>query len=309
MLYRRIICAAACAGMALGFAACSPEAKERILTGDAKIATAADVEELAQYTEITGRLTVKRADVSEITLPHLRSIGGKLYVQKNAKLTALRLPALQAIGSDDGDVAVIERNQALVEVSLGGLKTAAYQIAVRNNDALERIDLGSLVEIIGLGLEIADNRSLLDLEVDGLLVAASVSVTGCPSLSRVAMPDLTSTTGVVLERNDRLEHVDFSGLERVFAVPGSQVAACRLSIVGNPALKGLHGLKSLAAVAPECEISVRDNPALPSCDASGLFKRLAQAGWRGVPSTCGNKIDTCGGERCGGGASAADAGQ
>lgn len=308
MLYRRIIHAAACAGLAIGLAACTPEAKDRVLTGDAKIVTAADVERLAGYTEITGRLTVKRADVTEISLPNLKAIGGKLYVQKNAALTALRLPALRSIGSDDGDVVVIERNRALVEVSLGGLKTAAYQIAVRNNDALERLDLGSLAEIVGLGLEVVDNRSLQELEVGGLLVAASVSVTGCPALRRVAMPDLTSTTGVVLERNDRLEQVDFSGLERVFVVPGSQVATCRLSIVGNPALKGLHGLKSLKGVAPQCEISVRDNPALPSCDAKGLFERLAQAGWPGVPSVCGNKTDACGGERCGVVESAPDAG-
>jgi hypothetical protein len=213
-----------------------------------------------------------------------------------------------SIGSDDGDVAIIERNPALVEVDLGGLRTAAYQIAVRGNDALARIDLGALAEIVGVGLEIADNPSLQQLSVPGLLVAASISVTGCPQLHDVVMPDLTKTAAIVLERNDRLEILDMSGLGRVAVDPGSAVTACRLSIIGNSALKGLHGLKSLAAIGPTCEVAVRDNARLPQCDAVGLFERLTKAGWRGTPSVCGNEVDACGGEKCQDGETRHDAG-
>jgi hypothetical protein len=299
MLCRRILfSAAACAWLLLDLCACTPEAKELILEGDAKIATAADAENLARYTGITGRLTVKRAAIRELYLPRLKSIGGKLYVQKNADLTALRLPSLVSIGSDDGDVAIIERNPALVEIDLGGLRTAAYQIAVRSNDALARIDLGALAEIVGVGLEIADNPSLEQISVPGLIVAASISVTGCPRLHGVVVPDLKKTAAVVLERNDRLEILDMSGLERVAVDPGSDVTACRLSIVGNSALKGLQGLKSLAIVGPMCDVVVRDNAKLPQCDANGLYERLTKDGWRGTPSACGNEVDACGGEKC-----------
>jgi hypothetical protein len=299
MLCRRIrVATAACACLMIGLGACTPEEKDRVFTGDATIATAADAANLAQYTEITGRLTVKRAAIRKLSLPRLRSIGGKLYVQKNADLISLRLPALASIGSDEGDVAIIERNPALAEIDLGGLKTAAYQISVRNNDVLERIDLGALAEIVGVGLEVADNPELRELSVPGLLVAASVSVTGCPRLRRLAMPDLSTTAALVLERDDRLEVLDLRGLERIFVIPGSLVGTCRLSIVGDGALEALSGLVNLASVGRDCEVAVRDNAGLPSCDAVGLFKRLAEAGWNGTPAACGNKVDTCGSDRC-----------
>jgi len=309
MLCQRITGATtACVWLAFGLTACTPEEKERVLSGDAKIATAADVENLAQYTAITGRLTVKRAALKEIVLPRLKTVGGKLYVQKNADLRSLRLPALGSIGSEDGDVAIIERNPVLTEVDLGGLKTAAYQISVRNNDALRRVNLGALTEIVGTGLEIADNPALQEISVPGLLVAASVSITECGSLRRVVLSDLKNTGALVVEGNDQLEILDARGLERVAAIPDSAVPVCRLSIVGNGSLKALDGLKSLAGASPTCAIDVRDNGELPTCDVDGLLQRIKKAGWPGVPALCGNKIDACGGGKCPGGEGRPDAG-
>ena len=298
MLYRKITIAAGCAWLTLGLGACTPEEKDLVFRGDAKIAAAADVENLAQYTSITGRLTVKRAAIRELVLPRLGSIGGKLYVQKNAALTSLRLPALESIGSEDGDVAVIERNPALTEVDLGGLKTAAYQIAVRGNDALRRIDLGALTEIVGVGLEIADNPALGEIEVPALVVSASVTVTGCPSLGRVVISDLKETGALAVERNDRLTILDARGLERLLSLPGSAAPACRLSIVGNGSLERLDMLKGLAAAGPKCEVTVRGNGKLPACRVDELVRALEKSGWRGARTTCGNGIDACGGERC-----------
>jgi hypothetical protein len=300
---------AAGAIVALWLGACAPEAtKEKILAGDATVATSADLEALASYTAIEGRLTVKRAAIRRLSLPRLKAIGGKLYVQKNAELVTVALPALESIGSEDGDAAIIEKNPALVEVMLGALKTSAHQIAVRENEALERIDLGALTEIVGVGLDVADNPSLRELNASRLLVAASVSVTDCPRLERLAMPDLKAAAAIVLERDASLRSVDLQGFERLFVVPGSIVPGCRLSIVGS-ALGGLGGLRSLGSIGPDCEIDVRENRRLPACDVAAFLKTLAKAGWRGLPAVCGKLADSCGGERCtASGGAAVDAG-
>jgi len=86
------------------------------------------------------------------------------------------------------------------------------------------------------------------------------------------------------------------------------VQACRLSIVGNGSLKSLGGFPSLAIAGPSCEVDVRDNEKLPTCDVDGLLQRLEKAGWRGARAACGNKIDACGGEKCPGGEGRPDAG-
>jgi hypothetical protein len=291
--------AVAGAGLALALAACSPEEEaEKILVGDAKIETAADAERLVGYTAITGRLTVKRAAVKQLVLPRLGSIGGKLYVQKNAELRSLRLPALESVGSEEGDVALIERNPVLAEIDLGALKTAAYQIAVRNNAALRSLKLGALAEIVGPGLDVADNPALQELSLPGLIVAASVAVTGCADLRRVDISDLPGVGALVVERNARLEILDAGGLERLVVLPDAAAAACRLSIAGNGALAGLEGLRNLTVAGPKCAVEVRDNAALPTCAAGALLERLRSAGFRGEGLACGNKPDACGGDGC-----------
>ena len=68
----------------------------RIWAGDA---TGDNLDELASggYTEITGYLRVSDTQIDTIDLPQLQSVGGNVYISRNASLTTITMPQLETV--------------------------------------------------------------------------------------------------------------------------------------------------------------------------------------------------------------------
>jgi hypothetical protein len=280
---------------------CTPEEEEeRVIAGDVRISTRAEVEKVASATAITGRLTVKRAQIESLSLPRLRAIGGKLYIQKNPRLVSVSLPALESIGTKNGDVALIERNPVLSTLDFRALSSAAYQIAVRGNGALRRLVFPTLMEVRGLGLVVAENAALEEIVAPNLIRSPSIEIIGCPALRDATLSGLEATASLVIEDDARLARLDLAALVRIARGAADRVVtACRFSLSRNSALTSLSGLESLTHVGPGCAFALRDNARLPTCDIGMLLTRLAGSN-RSIESEemCGNLADDCGGEVC-----------
>ena len=281
--------------------ACTPDETDRVVAGDVTIQTQADAARIADAVEITGKLTVKRADLDRLSLPRLRSIGGKLYVQKNPRLAALSLPALETVGTASGDVLIIERNPALAAIDLGSLTATAYQLAVRENGALRHLSLPGLAEARGLGIEITDDAALEDVSAPGLMRSAAITIRGCPGLRAAAFPILPSTAALVVEDDTRLARLDLTSLARInHGVDHSDAwIPCRLSLIGDGEIATLAGLQHLAHLGPDCQVEIRGNAALPTCETDALRTRLTASGADlGGARICDNLTDGCGGATC-----------
>jgi hypothetical protein len=79
-------------------------------------------------------------------------------------------------------------------------------------------------------------------------------------------------------RSDAL--VSLSGLDAVWKVGGN------LDVSGCTALERLAGLGALQSLGRA--FTIRDNPALPQCEANSLLQRLRDGGYSGTSTTQNN---------------------
>ncbi len=257
-----------------------------VLEGNHTIASSFDVEQLLQYTEITGSLSIIGNDTFQnILLPNLRRVGGQLSIQN---LTAT-LPALETVGGDV-DVFIKDRFSATSLVEIEGSFTFS---ASRQRGSL--IELPSL-EILGGDLSGDHNISLASLLLPSLQTVGLSSGDGnidifTTGIREMDLSNLTEVAGAFrLRRNPQsepplislripqLESVgaffDVGGsdnLERIIA-PSLETVGGSLNIYGNDSLQELN----LYSIQSAEELYIRNNSELPECLATH-FSDLLEA--------------------------------
>jgi len=299
-----------CLALAGVFAACSQEREVRepapedepperlVLKGDALIESQADLDEMARYAEIGGRLVLKRAKVKEVSLPLLESVGGKVSVRKNADLVSFSAPVLKSVGRSGVDDMTFESNPVLRRIELPKLETVAHSVVIRNNGALEEIEMPALVQAPGDGLEVSANGKLSRLSLPVLRAATHVTVSDCGKLKDVSMESLEWTDSLRVERNGSLTGLAMPLLGIINHDPEVNPVRVEVRITDNPALKSLGGLGNLSMIGRNGALVISGNTSLPSCQALDIEKRLTEKGWRGKATICGNAGDECGHKEC-----------
>ena len=136
--------------------ACGDDEKGGIWEGDATIRNGLDAEELALYSDITGRLLINApGGPGKISLLSLKSVGQEISILENHQLTELKLPRLKSIGRF---------------------------LSIGNNVKLKALDMDQLVSV-GENLMISGNPKLptciIEAIVDQLVeYGGNVSATG-----------------------------------------------------------------------------------------------------------------------------------
>ncbi len=269
-----------------------------ILEGDATITSPEDLARLVKYDSIAGKLVVKRSTVERLDLPNLKSIKGRLYIQKNAALKSVNLGSLQQVGTREGDELVIERNSALESIDLGRLSFVTHSFSLRNNNALKSIDLDSLLRVLGHGLQVSENPSLVRLELKSVLDITYLTVSDCVRLEAISMPGLRSVLHVAIQNNPRLLKLDMTNLFGIYVDPTINADRAGLQVVGNDSLQTLKGFENLQVIGRNRPLEITGNPNLPTCAAILMRDRLAKSGWRGTGDVCGNRVDACHAREC-----------
>ena len=273
-------------------------ARRLVLEGDAIVETRADLEEISRYSEIGGKLVLKRAQVKDVSLPLLESIGGKLSVRKNMDLKSFRAPLLKSIGKSGTDDMIFESNPALASIEMPVLETVAHSVIVRSNQSLEALAMPALTLAPGDGLDISSNGKLRKVTLPELRTASHVTISDCASLRDVSMGSLEWVDSIRVERNRVLASVSMPRLGVVHYDPEENPVRVEVTITDNPVLKDLEGLAHLTMIGRNGPLVISGNSSLPSCRAVEMEKRLAQKGWRGKATICGNAPDECGGKSC-----------
>jgi hypothetical protein len=277
---RAILPFAACCGLLAS--GCSPEGGTtppiaRELTGDITVTAEADLAALANVTRLDGSLIVRRSTLEKLELPDLLEVTGDLRIQKNPALASVHLGALVAVGgAGPGKQLVIENNEALADFDAGSLAGAPGGVLLRANPRLARIDLGALESVGGQGLELASADGLALLSLGRLRSASRLVVESCHRLTGLELGALTAADAVWVLANPSLREI---------ALPPPVLAE---GDAGPPRRRS----------GADTVIRVRDNTALPNCEARRLFDRLVERGFGGTAELCRNGADTCPPEGC-----------
>ena len=274
------------------------EKEPQILEGDATVTSSEDLARLAKYDSITGKLVVKRSTLERLDLPNLKSIGGRLYIQKNTALKSVNLGSLLQVGTKEGDELVIERNIALENIDLGRLSFVTHSFSLRNNNALKSINLDSLMRVLGHGLQISENPSLVRLELKSVLDITYLTVSDCVRLEAISMPGLRSVLHIAIQNNPRLLKLNMTNLFGIYVDPTINADRAGLQVVGNDSLQTLKGFENLQVIGRNRPLEITGNQNLSTCAAILMRDRLAKNGWRGSGDVCGNRVDACHAGEC-----------
>ena len=168
--------------------------------GSYTIENSIDAELIEPYPCITGNLDINALGLTELDLPNLMYIGGRLWMGNCNEMTSLSLAGLVAVGGDE----IMIEGAVLQQVDLGNLAHVPNGDLGISGAEIESIDLGSLEE------------------VGGNMVISSTP------LSSLALGQLTTVGGDFgIGGNGALESIYWDGLTTVGG---------RLMVIGNTLL-------------------------------------------------------------------------
>lgn len=139
-----------------------------ILEGSVTVASASDVESLADVTEITGTLSIVSLHSGPLLLPNLRKLGSLELNGSSAppgspnQTTSLELPNLTQVD----DQLWIYRGWNLLEVDLHSLRSVGNRVFIHRNIDLKTLRLDALTD--APTLEVTGNLSLPSCTIDWL---------------------------------------------------------------------------------------------------------------------------------------------
>jgi hypothetical protein len=218
----------------------------------------------------TGTLTITQApNLTRLDVPQW--ISGGLAVEDTAALTTIAAPLNPASSID------ILRAPLLTSIDLAPITTLS-SMTLTVTAIADLSFLEGLTRVNG-GLTLTATRVTSLAALDGVTSAVSVALTNNPVLASMSgLSNLTFTSSLWVNGNPMLTTV---GLARVPTLDGG------LQIVSNHALTTL-AFPALTRVV--YEFVVRDNPAMPNCQATDLRARVA-----GAPDTTidGNGTGVC----------------
>lgn len=222
---------------------------------DVTVRTAAEVEALAQITEIQGSLTVEIVGEDgprEVVLPALRKVLGSVRLGLDARLTTVAMPELTEVGGElqlGGGGATRLRTLAFPKlVQLGGTFT------LWNNPAM--VAWPSMPELARVGGDflVLSNPELLEVRAPKQRVAGEVSVLFNGKLEKLDLRSSEGAGSVVVRQNAKLAEV-------ALAVTGDAASAG----LGAVKVESSPLLERLAVTAPRvASLKVGQNPLLAS---------------------------------------------
>lgn len=177
-----------------------------VVSQNVTISWAGDVATLAHVKVITGSVVIVDASLTELALPMLERIGGRLVVSGNANLESVSMPAL---GGVSGYLDVSD-NARLTTLDLLKLQRVDGDLSVTGNARLTGLGGLSSLVMVGLDCLIADNAALLTAEVPLSLLGGSLTVTGNPSLETVTWFMRRGPTAITVAHNEALTELSVS---------------------------------------------------------------------------------------------------
>lgn len=299
----------------------------RTIAGDVEIASAADLEELADVCVIEGDLVITNATVTVVDLPLLREVGGNLLVDANAALAELRLPVIERVATHyewtcgGGNGFVLRDNVSLTLVVVPRLRDVDCSFIVESNASLETLRLPALERV---QVEEPDNSdphtanllvlnnavlSVLDLPVLRE-VKASLRVESNPALTVLSLPALERVGYFFWDPTwGTLTVSDNAALTTVHLPVLGDAWGADLSILANPALtqvvmplaepRSIEVISNASltvlgfpAAGSLVSLNVEENPLLTDLDLSALSRigGWEYSGWENEEDAVASRI-------------------
>lgn len=139
-----------------------PLVEERTFHGDFVAEDEEDLEELAGYTRVSDRVTIRGSSLTNIdALENLREVGA-IHIVSNPNLT--NIDGLQSLTSVLGDV-VIHGNPALATLDgLGSLREVHGSLVLGENEVLGDLDGLSSLTRVGWDVSVYNNHEIVSAE-------------------------------------------------------------------------------------------------------------------------------------------------
>ena len=284
-------CNATCTGAGTGI---SCDDDQGIFDDSIRIDEASDLERLIGYTEVTGRVEIIGADVTNLEgLNSLETIGIDLIIQDCPNLTDITaLSNLTSIGED----LFMQRNHALTSLAgLENLVTVGEYLSIQRHDSLTTLaalsnltDLGQRNGLLENGIGISFNSALTDLQgLGGVEAIDSIALEGNSAMTSLNGLAFTTLGYLSLKDNDAL--MDLSALSSLTSIDGDVILdgnTSLTSLVGlenvtriedslkllTTSVTSLDGLAALTSVGANVEM--RHNADLASCHIDAFVERV-----------------------------------
>jgi hypothetical protein len=226
--------------------------------------------DLGHLSTIGGDLHFDDTALTEVRIPAVTAIGGKVSAYAQARLALIDLPMLTNLGglwlshldglatvrmpalASISDAVQIDTVAALATIDLEALTTVGGAFVILDADALQTLAVPALRQVGGgdhvgdIGLELA-HVGLTDLDLPALTTIGNLDLDANPAMRAIRLPALTTATGLNIGDSPVLTTVIASAITHVAYV----------NLAGNPALASLdlHALNTITD-----HLDLRDAP-------------------------------------------------
>jgi len=217
-----------------------------------------DLDFLSGFSCVTGSVTINAFGISEVSVPYLESIGGRLKVEDADYPTLISFSSLEYVG--DGMLfeqsSIIEQDGTPTTIDFASLQTSlgSLSLYISNLKSVASASFPSLVDVNNI---IFSWSSVENIDLSSLQTADSLFISGLGTINNGPNVPLLSELG-------------------------------DLSITDNDTLSSLGWLGTLDTVTGN--ISVSNNPSMPQCEACDLLDQITLSG---NFSFSGNLDDSC----------------
>jgi hypothetical protein len=224
-------------------------------SGNYAVMTAADLAALQGISHIQGQLSIEGTELTEVVLPGLSVVEGRVLVAGNNQLTRLELPGLRFVGMD----LQVSEHPLLETLVLGGAwggqLWVEQSLRIRFNPRLASMaGLGKVAPRLGLDLQENDALDFVDGQqgFSGIqALTGSILISGNDSLHALPFPNLQQVGGTV----------EIVGNKALQSLSGTHlyVIGSDLWVTDNDLLQDLSGLTSLQAITGWLRVSGNDS--------------------------------------------------
>ena len=245
--------------------------EERILFGSYTIRNSLDLEQISEFTRITGSLTVQIQHMPEVRIPNLETVDMGVTIQHVWGVTSISFDSLTRVGGGlaiQNQLAVV--NHDLNHAGFPSLTEIGSRLTLVNFHGLLSLDFSQLRTVEDIS--IFGNNDLSELSFPALnSVSTDLYVGGHDSLVDIAAPNLTEVgRHFRLDYNDSLIRISFPELSRVggdfYMTNNVQLPVCLVDrLIGQIMSRlGIDG-SVYSAGREDCTCSEVDGETVASC--------------------------------------------
>ena len=234
-----------------------------VLNGSLTVTSSEDVEIANQYKEITGDLELTDGLPSEVLLPYLEKVGGKVWIHEAKNLVEISFPKLLSVGTSLN----AEKLELFERMSAQALESVGSDLRLSELPKCYQLGFASLVSV-GTNLEVQEVDGITNLIFNGLTsIPGNIVIKKMAGLKIFNLAEVETIGGsLLLDSNSELTTLHIDALE----VVGGALSVLDSSKVLGINLSSLQTVGATASTMEQGSLKLQGLTALNTLDVGAL---------------------------------------